>query len=305
MSSARPATTTPSRASSGAASRSVRSVVSRRRDHASATGSSRRERRHRQRRRRRRGGDGDENSRRGAGNISGRTSRGLTKPYGAERPRRTPRRSRANVAVSTRRAAPYRSRVRRGARRRRARTPVRRRGGSPRPGAVPRRVPVGPEPREADHGDRRSESDTDPAEQRRDEEPSLQAGPASPASVTVRTTPVRYGTESAIETPTYEVRSRPFGGARGTVPGGARRRETGAQSRGDEAGKRNSASVHSQPTTESTTAGADAIVESEGKGRAILERISRPTNALWSSGRRPRHASTAPRGDRVARTTTV
>jgi len=48
--------------------------------------------------------------------------------------------------------------------------------------------------------------------------PSLQAGPASPASVTVRTTPVRYGTESAIETPTYEVRSRPFGGARGTVP---------------------------------------------------------------------------------------
>jgi len=121
--------------------------------------------------------DGDENSRRGAGNISGRTSRGLTKPYGAERPRRTPRRSRANVAVSTRRAAPYRSRVRRGARRRRARTPVRRRGGSPRPGAVPRRVPVGPEPREADHGDRRSdESDTDPAEQRRDEDPSLKRG---------------------------------------------------------------------------------------------------------------------------------
>jgi len=85
--------------------------------------------------------------------------------------------------------------------------------------------------------------------------------------VTVRTTPVRYGTESAIETPTYEVRSRPFGERAEQFPEALGGEKRGAQSRGDEAGKRNSASVHSQPTTESTTAGADAIVESgEGEG---------------------------------------
>jgi len=238
MSSARPATTTPSRASSGAASRSVRSVVSRRRDHASATGSSDAGTPPSPARRRRRGGDGDENSRRGAGNISGRTSRGLTNltvlSVPAE-PRDGPERTSPSVPAP---AAPYRSRVRRGARRRRARTPVRRRGGSPRPGAVPRRVPVGPEPRRPITATAGATSPTPiPPNSAVTRNPSLQAGPASPASVTVRTTPVSTGTESAIETPTYEVRSRPFGGRAEQFPEALGGEKRGAQSRGDEAGK--------------------------------------------------------------------
>jgi len=261
MSSARPATTTPSRASSGAASRSVRSVVSRRRDHASATGSSDAGTPPSPARRRRRGGDGDEKQPEGAGNISGRTSRGLTKPYGAERPRRTrdgPERTSPSVPAGQRHTDRECDEGHGGDER------VRQSG---------------------DHGDRRSdESDTDPAEQRRD----VTLAPSGACLAGERDgeddAGEVYGTEGAIETPTYEVRSRPFGGARNSSRrrSAARNGRTVPRRRGRERGTARA----SQPADDRVHDGrADpAIVESEGRGRAILERISRPTNACGRPG---------------------
>jgi len=229
------------------------SIRRRRRDHASATGSSDAGTPPSPARRRRRGGDGDENSRRGAGNISGRTSRGLTKPYGAERPRRTrdgPERTSPSVPAGQRHTDRECDEGHGGDER------VRQSGGEEAP-HVPGPYPVGSQsvpsrgrPITATAERRRVRHRSIPPNSAVTRNPSLQAGPASPASVTVRTTPVRYGTESAIETPTYEVRSRPFGERAEQFPEARRRREgrTVPRRRGRERGTARASTASRRPS---------------------------------------------------------